>query len=330
MASFGPDGASAIASSGAVTDALGYQPSSHTVRSFTVNGDANTYYPVAFFGAGAAHNTINIYKHVHDYATWDGIVEFECRWGDRGWGGYIGRLDVIRHRWSAKNFIAKWAIANPVGDTLILWMRGGGRSYSYRTEIPLQQPSVYTTGLPVNFGTSQYPDNRTSMTTVDSIANKQIYGGNASWLRVEDGGRVLTPANPAFFCHFTGGNEIETAGQIRIENGWSFDTNEGSHADATGRFTAPCDGRYFFSLCLMHQGNGIGDFQPRILKNGSNYANSNQTSDGSAWNTCTVTAVMYLSTNDYVDPSYYSNQSSSQIAVYSGGRFTHWSGYLIG
>lgn len=330
MASFGPDGASAIASSGAVTDVLGYTPKNHTVRSFSVGGDADTFYPVAFFGAGAAHNKINIYKHVHSGGTWDGILEFECVWGDRGWGGYIGRLDIVRHRWNTRSFIAKWRIATPLGNTLILWMRGG-RSYSYRTEIPLQEPSVYTTNLPVDFGESGYPDLQDATTTVSDLASRQIYGGQADYLRIEDGGRVLMPRNPAFFCHLTGGHVYETSGQNLIDSGWSYDTNQGDHGATSGKFTAPCDGRYFFSLCLMHKGTAAGDFQPRILKNGASIANSNQTSDGSAWNQCTVTAVMYLNSGDYVEPAYYSNTTSTTVqAAYSGGRFTHWCGHMIG
>ena len=329
-ATFGPDGASSIASSSAVTSALGYTPQQHTVRSFSVGGDADTFYPVAFFGATAASNTISIYKHVHQYATWDGIVEFECRWGDRGWGGYLGRLDVIRHRWSSRNFIAKWKIANPVGDTLILWMRGS-RTYNYRTDIPNQNPSVYTTNLPVDLGATNYPDTHNSTTTVDDIASRQIYGGHADYLRIENGGRVLMPRNPAFFCHLTGGHEYETSGQNLLDSGWTYDTNQGTHGATSGKFTAPCDGRYFFSLCLMHKGTAAGDFQPRILKNGSSYSNSNQTSDGSSWNQCTVTAVMYLNSGDYVEPAYYSSATSTTIqAAYSGGRFTHWCGHMIG
>ena len=331
MASFGPDGADAIDSKATVTDALGFTPPVGSYKTLNVGGDADTYYPCIFNATGPKSNKITLWKNVHDYATWDGIVELELEWSGRGWGSYIGSFDLIRHRWSTNNFVANILVAWPVGNAIIIWLRGGGRNYHYVSEFD-ETFTAYTSSSGVQTGTGTYNDVKMPRTSVESLYSENLNRLRAQTIKQHTNGEVSMPNRTAFFAHKTGEHLYETTGSQAVGTGWSTDNNQGSGFNTSnGRFIAPTAGRYFFSWCVMHKGTVAHDYQPRILLNGASYANSNQTNDGSAWNQCTVTAVINLSTSDYVEPGYYtSGTNTTQHAVYSGGRFSHFCGHMIG
>lgn len=332
MATFGPSGASEIDSKATVTDALGFTPSVNSYKTLNVGGNADTFYPCIFSSTGPQSNRITIWKSVHDYATWDGIVELELEWSGRGWGSYVGSFDLIRHRFASKNFVANIVASWPVGNSLIIWLRGGGRNYHYVSQFD-ETFTAYTSSSGVQTGSPpSYSDTKMPTTTVESLYATNYDRLRTQYIQQNTNGEITTPNRTAFFAHKTGAHIYETQGSHAIGGGWSTDHNQGTGFNTSnGRFIAPTAGRYFFSWSVMHKGTVAYDYQPRILKNGASYANSNQTNDGSAWNQCTVTAVMSLSTSDYVEPGYYtSGTNTTQHAVYSGGRFSHFCGHMIG
>lgn len=95
-----------------------------------VNGDASTYYPVLFDRGWG--NQIVIRKHVHDYATWDGYLNFYAEWNSYGWGGWSNQWIVRQHVSSYRTFM-NWGTSSGPSSYIILYLLGGGRTYNYYT-----------------------------------------------------------------------------------------------------------------------------------------------------------------------------------------------------
>ena len=178
---------------------------------------------------------------------------------------------------------------------------------------------------------------RESATTDRAEFVFQGYDGNANaykeYMRIDwEGnakfaGRVTAP-QPAFYAN-KNGHMFEQNGSIKM-TGWSAITNVGSHWDTgNDKFVAPVAGSYQFNLNVM-SGQTAGDAQYRIFKNGSIYAGSNSISQGGTWRQTTVTAVMTLAVNDYVEFYLYSSQTNGSLHHAYGGTYTHIDGHLIG
>lgn len=141
-------------------------------------------------------------------------------------------------------------------------------------------------------------------------------------------GYVTKPNQPGFSC-YKNGSQTEATGDNIIQS-WTENFDHGSVLNAsTGRFTAPVTGKYLLMLSLMHSGQVSGDLQYRIFINGVYYQGSNDTSDGSSWDQCTVVTIAYMNANDYADPIAYSSQTSTREVAYNN-RYCGWHGYLLG
>lgn len=145
---------------------------------------------------------------------------------------------------------------------------------------------------------------------------------NTERMRIDSSGRVTKPYQPSFTAFKnTGTNYSSTGtaiplGDVRVNVGGHFNTS-------TSRFTAPVAGKYKIS------GGGYAETNPSVFhlrKNGSRICYLFLgISDGSTiWMTHTVSMVVDLAVNDYVDLAL--DQGSVGGALDS----TYLSGYLIG
>jgi hypothetical protein len=99
--------------------------------SFTVGGSASTYYPVIFERHWGCK--ILIWKHVHNYATWDGLVTFQIDTHPYGWGGYASNYFVRQNVYSNRAFVHSAGGTGDAGSYVVVYLLGGGRTYQYAT-----------------------------------------------------------------------------------------------------------------------------------------------------------------------------------------------------
>ena len=101
---------------------------------FVVGGNADRWYPVWFQQpVNSPPQELWLNKYVHNYATWDGTLNFRASLCGTGYGAYTVQHRVMFYSSSAKNFIGKILYTSHNNAYLVLWMRGGGRSYGWGT-----------------------------------------------------------------------------------------------------------------------------------------------------------------------------------------------------
>ena len=101
---------------------------------FAVGGNADRWYPVWFsLPTNCPPQELWVNKYVHNYATWDGTLAFRASLSGTGYGAYTVQHRVHFYQSSAKNFIGKILYTSHNNAYLVLWMRGGGRSYGWGT-----------------------------------------------------------------------------------------------------------------------------------------------------------------------------------------------------
>jgi len=148
--------------------------------------------------------------------------------------------------------------------------------------------------------------------------------GASTGFTIDDSGRVLTPARPAFMARRTSN---QSNGIV------VFDTvmlNQGSHYDnSNGKFTAPIAGLYNFSFNVLSDNDGTDGYWTNSLYiNGSDYCKvQNRTEDDNDFGG-SLSVIASLSASDYVQVNnaainVYGTSSSTQ-------NFTWFCGYLIG
>ena len=121
------------------------------------------------------------------------------------------------------------------------------------------------------------------------VGTIQDHANSTTAMTIDSGGRILTPARPAFRAHKTDGNVAAT--NIYIPNVCSF--NVGNHfSTTTGKFTCPIAGNYVFyaniltatnqeenDLSLYLNGTGTNDRLVRTRVDNGGNTNSYQTAN---------------------------------------------------
>ena len=116
--------------------------------SFTVGGDLNTFYPTIWkdvsWAIGPVELEINR-ANTHTDSQWRGSLISKFRFHITNWGHGSNFIDAdIRH---GKNpFIAgyKDISLNNSSGSIIIWLRGGGTTYSYRSfNANVETPVIY-------------------------------------------------------------------------------------------------------------------------------------------------------------------------------------------
>ena len=162
---------------------------------------------------------------------------------------------------------------------------------------------------------------------VDEIYSKT---GNTSALTIDSSGRVLTPQTPAILAQGSDNANRVLANQepIPFTASGASTYSKGITIVSNNRITVPVAGLYFFSATVYLQESNTS-CRIQIMQNGA-YNNPHgglhQTGDAAS-RSSTVTQIMYLSANDYLQVT---NASGANRTIYNGNNHTFCSMFLIG
>jgi hypothetical protein len=169
----------------------------------------------------------------------------------------------------------------------------------------------------------------------DNDGNKLVFArgygpgqGIAPALAIDSSDRVTMPSQPAFSAlgPYPGNIYLISvsagSGYVILWQGTYI--NVGSHySTSTGRFTAPVAGNYMFQLSITNSGTGAGPIG-FIRKNGSSVAQCAAYSV--AYSTASVTVILPLAVNDYVDAYF----AAFNVAAGIDLSYSNFCGHLIG
>ncbi|WP_212003286.1 hypothetical protein [Chitinophaga sp. HK235] len=184
--------------------------------SFTVKGDLDKYYPVAWKDEGWNNNTASELEigrsSVHVDGDWRGSVIAKFRYHVTAWGNRSSFIEADIHQDGLSNpdFIAGWrdvSGANP-SYAIVIWLRGN-TTYFYTSRYTIAPPDVYdgvANSLPLVL-TGEPP--HTFKTTVDDYVNKQGKSMGALYL---NGATNWTNQNWQKALRFPKGNALEMDG----------------------------------------------------------------------------------------------------------------------
>lgn len=155
--------------------------------------------------------------------------------------------------------------------------------------------------------------------------------GNQMQLSVDYHGRVTMPYQPSF-CASRQTDQTLTTNSQNLD--LVFDQvihNIGSHYNtSTGRFTAPVDGSYHFSLNMRIDNIGSGYTWLKLYKNGSSQIDggfpNHITGQTGAYFTHMCSGTVYLNSGDYVSALIY----AAADANFDFENASYFSGHLIG
>lgn len=108
------------------------------VHTFRVDGDINSFYPIVFSDSGwddgvAVLEISRSYVHRDSQARGSQMAVF--RWHASNWGNGADFID-LEHYSYVQSFIASYAQLVSRAE-LVVWLRGGGTTYSYRSNHPI-------------------------------------------------------------------------------------------------------------------------------------------------------------------------------------------------
>ncbi|RZJ76945.1 MAG: hypothetical protein EOO45_00235 [Flavobacterium sp.] len=165
---------------------------SQAIGSFVVNGELNKFYPVVFKDGGFHHNVATDLEigrsDVHTDNNWRGSVIAKFRFHTNNWGNGASFIDadIVQHHNQLSGeinypFVAGWKDATMSNGAMeiILWLRGGGTTYHYKTIINAL-PRVYdgiANSLPFQEENGQ---SHQSKTNLDPYVNSNGFSYNGS------------------------------------------------------------------------------------------------------------------------------------------------------
>ena len=169
-----------------------------------------------------------------------------------------------------------------------------------------------------------------SILKVDEIQNT----GGTTGLTIDNSGRMLTPARPAFYATKTNSGTVSSTNSTLVYN--NVGHNQGSHYDSSnGKFTAPLTGLYYFSAAAsIVVANDNRYFVISIQTSDTNYTGvlltgraHTKTTSGTTYGQTQCAGVVHLNANDFVLCKV-EIENSSSLSV--GDPACYFTGYLVG
>ena len=150
-----------------------------------------------------------------------------------------------------------------------------------------------------------------------------------SWttaMTIDNAGIVTKPYQPAFDA-YSPQNAYSSGNTTTSVNLSATRINTGNHYSTSGqRFVAPVAGVYQFNYRTMING-ATSNAHLRMFKNGSTISGSDahySSTSGTGWNAWSISLLVSLAANDYVQIGHTSNES-----IY-GNNYQSFNGHLIG
>lgn len=158
-----------------------------------------------------------------------------------------------------------------------------------------------------------------SILRVANLETQYLKNSNSTLgLTIDSSGRIRQNSPIAFFAYLPTGT-TSPANSVIIYNNTYFNAGL-AYSTGNGRFTAPVAGYYHFETTA----GGTDSFHFDLRKNGSGLRRGERGSSNGGFVWVTVSMVVYLDVNDYVDN--YVNLGTLRVdAPYAG-----FSGHLIG
>ena len=204
------------------------------------------------------------------------------------------------------------AITISAGD---IQLKSSAEANSLETAIHSYNTDQVQNNSGIEFWTDAYQNTGT-------IKLKTSYGSTYSdKLIIDSSGRVTMPSQPAFTTRGSGGWISLSSGGQQINTWASPSSQKGgtNFSSSTGKFTAPVTGWYMFIFgTYTRVGNSSSYILPRLYKNGSSvpfdghithYQGAGEGDTGH-----TLTVLLDLSGNDYVQAGYYLSGSGDYHA----------------
>jgi hypothetical protein len=204
-------------------------------------------------------------------------------------------------------------------------------SYTYQSLSLNYDPNTNASGNFTGYGNEIFvPNNTDSVATYTRIMQPNIANNSFKDLIVfGPNGEIRSPNSPAFFAKCNA-SSYSTTSPIQFT---SVDVNIGSCYDSsTYRFTAPLAATYYFvATAYINAGNTASDGGYIMFHVNGNASQYSYAGPGSAASpnghlTLTLTKVVTLSANDYVDVRF---QAYGTGSYYAGPAETTFAGYLL-
>ena len=172
----------------------------------------------------------------------------------------------------------------------------------------------------------------------NSSSRAIIFGTNETErMRISSVGHVTKPNNPMFKVNLSSSPAQNSTGwkkiPFNVDTGFYF--NIGGHYDTTNfKFTAPVSGFYQFGLNQRIDGGNGNYFRVAFWINGSEESSNNypggmsiyRDNDGFNYVSLTISCLIKLDANDYVEPYAYSNTDTAWTLQDE----SQFYGYLVG
>lgn len=148
---------------------------SQTSGTITVGGDFNKYYPVTWTDPAWQYHKPSYLSigrsDIHENGFWRGSLIAEFQYHMTAWGHGSSFIEATIRNASA-NFIAGWrdASANGYSHNIIIWLRGGGTSYHFTANYPINVVVYDGERNPLPYQESNGPTH-TYKTFIDSYVN---------------------------------------------------------------------------------------------------------------------------------------------------------------